>query len=326
MSMADVYASGRLWGFAFSAGKAFAVPEAAPAPQGDWTWAHFALSDQRSRVHIERFAPIAEAARATLLGAHSRVQAHADGDWTYGVLPDFEHELDGRADTVGRLFFAFDEHRLITARRHALHGVDGLRRRLERGEIELAHPCDAITALVTSFVVAVGERLVELSARIDHAEDVVLSERGAVSALRLGPLRRELSGHHREFAALKSSFHRLGLRRHGDEAGPLVERLPALLPKIEDFDRDIADMQDRARLMHEEIEARLAAAANRSLRLLTVLSTLLLPPTVVVGAFGMNVQGVPFATHPYGFWLASGLCVGVVALSLWGLWLARALR
>jgi zinc transporter len=68
-----------------------------------------------------------------------------------------------------------------------------------------------------------------------------------------------------------------------------------------------------------ELEAKRAEAINRSLRALTVLSTLLLPPTVVVGAFGMNLRGIPFAEQGSGFWSATLVCVLAVAVAYWAL-------
>jgi Mg2+ and Co2+ transporter CorA len=34
----------------------------------------------------------------------------------------------------------------------------------------------------------------------------------------------------------------------------------------------------------------------------------------VVGAFGMNVGGIPWATAPHGFWVAMGFCVALIGL------------
>jgi Mg2+ and Co2+ transporter CorA len=77
----------------------------------------------------------------------------------------------------------------------------------------------------------------------------------------------------------------------------------------EDFDRDAGGLTDRARLIYEEIETRSAATTNRSLSALTVISTMLLPPTFVAGLFGMNVAGLPWAQDHEGFWLVLGFCI-----------------
>ena len=44
-----------------------------------------------------------------------------------------------------------------------------------------------------------------------------------------------------------------------------------------------------------------------------MISTLLLPPTFVVGAFGMNVGGIPWAQNAHGFWAGMGFCALLVA-------------
>jgi Mg2+ and Co2+ transporter CorA len=83
----------------------------------------------------------------------------------------------------------------------------------------------------------------------------------------------------------------------------------------EDVERDAGALQDRARLLYEEIGSRVADRTNRSLSALTVISTLLLPPTFLAGAFGMNVGGLPWAQNPHGFWVTMGLCAALVAVS-----------
>jgi Mg2+ and Co2+ transporter CorA len=79
--------------------------------------------------------------------------------------------------------------------------------------------------------------------------------------------------------------------------------------------RDAGALQDRARLLYEEVNTRIAATTNRSLSALTVISTLLLPPTFVAGAFGMNVGGIPWAQAPEGFWMVLGFCLVLIGIS-----------
>ena len=45
-----------------------------------------------------------------------------------------------------------------------------------------------------------------------------------------------------------------------------------------------------------------------------MISTLLLPPTFVVGAFGMNVGGIPWGQNGHGFWAGMGLCIALMLL------------
>jgi zinc transporter len=48
---------------------------------------------------------------------------------------------------------------------------------------------------------------------------------------------------------------------------------------------------------------------NRHLHVLSILTTLLLPPTLIAGIFGMNTKGLPFADDESGFLWAMVLIV-----------------
>ena len=97
----------------------------------------------------------------------------------------------------------------------------------------------------------------------------------------------------------------------------LPGQLSRLAQEAEDLDRETGSLQERARLLHEELDTRITSATNRSMRALTVMSSLLIPPTLIVGAFGMNLSGIPFADDRAGFFAASALCLAVVGGAYW---------
>lgn len=49
---------------------------------------------------------------------------------------------------------------------------------------------------------------------------------------------------------------------------------------------------------------------NRVMKYLGIVSTLLLPMTVISGVFGMNFVNIPITNHPLGFWTAVGMMLG----------------
>ena len=55
--------------------------------------------------------------------------------------------------------------------------------------------------------------------------------------------------------------------------------------------------------------SQLVSATNRNLFVLTVVTTLLLPPAFVTGFFGMNTKGLPFGDSDYGTLYAAILCL-----------------
>jgi zinc transporter len=61
--------------------------------------------------------------------------------------------------------------------------------------------------------------------------------------------------------------------------------------------------------LQDEVAAKLAEQTNRHLFVLSVVTALLLPPTLIVGAFGMNMGNLPLMHSPHGFGIALGLCL-----------------
>ena len=52
---------------------------------------------------------------------------------------------------------------------------------------------------------------------------------------------------------------------------------------------------------------------NIVMKLLTTITLVMSISNIVAGFYGMNVPGIPFANHPYGFWIVLGL-TAVVSL------------
>jgi zinc transporter len=309
--------AGMVFGFLFHGGKAQPVSdESLTAHLGhghDWIWLNLALADHRAHRFIESFADMPPEARALMLALEDRVQLHLTPGGAYGVLPDIERDFADHSLGSGRLAFWFNAGHLITARRHPLRAVEQLREAITQG-VELRGPAHTLVRLQEFFTELVEQRLVVLSSELGQIEDEVLADRDHIGREVLGPLRRELSRYAREFAALRGAIYRVTTGRGVVGGSPMAEHLAGLQQQAEDFERDAGALQERARLLYEEIGSRVADKTNRSLSALTVISTLLLPPTFVVGAFGMNVGGIPWATSPTGFWAALGFCAVLVFL------------
>ena len=86
---------------------------------------------------------------------------------------------------------------------------------------------------------------------------------------------------------------------------------------------DSAALGERVRLIQEEIAALITEQTSRTLFVLTIVTVLALPMTIIPGLFGMNVGGVPFRDSGSGFWLAL-LVAGVTAAAGW--FLVRVIR
>lgn len=96
-----------------------------------------------------------------------------------------------------------------------------------------------------------------------------------------------------------------------------------LSDRLEAVDRDVFALQERARLLHEEIDSKISSETNRHLYILSLMTAFLLPPTLVTGFFGMNTGALPFSegsgTNFAGMLIASSMGLAWIVLKRIGI-------
>lgn len=102
--------------------------------------------------------------------------------------------------------------------------------------------------------------------------------------------------------------------------------LRVAIDRLDAIGQDLELVQERARLLHDEISARLTEVTNRSLFVLSIVTTALLPITLLTGVFGMNVGGLPWVEHPHGFTRVTLLMLLALTVALILLYRSNVLR
>ncbi len=88
--------------------------------------------------------------------------------------------------------------------------------------------------------------------------------------------------------------------------------------------RDTESLQERIELLEDEIVARVGEKTNRSLFILTSVTVIALPITIMAALFGMNVGGIPFKDSSGGFFIIFALSIVFTAAA--SLFVFRLLR
>ena len=283
-----------------------AALEALPGSDG-WLWLHFNLSDMRSQNFIARQSGLPEDVRTLLLDDEDRHALAGTPEAFALVLSDFETEFDRNAGfEPSRLRLAFSGRLVISVRRHPLHCVDKVKRSLVSGRA-VKHPAMLIGLLGDTFADASSDHIESFADRFDDVEDAVIAGLRDAGDYGVARMRRTLLRLHREVAPMRSLMRRLTMfAADAPETPAAVAASEAgrLLLSLEGLDGEVRDLQARARLIREEIDALASAETNRQLFILSVLSALFLPATLVTGLFGMNTHDLPFESSAGGFWYA----------------------
>lgn len=280
------------------------------------TWLHFNLSEARARRWLleSQFLPLA---MRELLQEHDenrRIEL-VDGGLLL-IMSDFMFEDQSDPSEVAPLWCFASATALITARMHPLKGVDDLRL-LMRSGATADSGLELVAQLFDLRTSRLRRRAHEMIDRLDDIEDEILAGDIREQREQLGRTRRICARLRRQFvperADLNKFLHRDGKGLAQNDAEALQAEADSLGFAIE----EVAELYERAKLLQEELASRLAENTGRNLYVLSILTAVLLPMTLVTGIFGMNLAGMPGLEDPHAFWRVMLLVIasGVVTLA-----------
>lgn len=226
-----------------------------------------------------------------------------------GVDLAAEGQLRGD-DGIGWLHFAMAGRLLVTARRQALRSLEVARRAVVAGAAADS-PVRLLEMVAARFADTVERSSDGLSVRLDRIEDRVLADSIGEERRDLAQLRHQTVRLHRPLTAMRRVLKPFEQRHAGDADDALLAAIARLNQRFDDLDGDVGTLQERARLLQDEVAAKLAERTNRHLYVLSMITALLLPPSLVAGLFGMNLPGLPFAHSAHG--LAFALLLGAAS-------------
>jgi zinc transporter len=228
------------------------------------------------------------------------------------VLGDLHHDFDADPEGFGSLRVYVDAHVMISGRVHPLRSVDRLRRELQRS-VAPESPIELFEQLIEQLAETVAGVSAKLSDTVEDAEDEILAGRVQERGGELGRVRRLLARLRRQVNANRSALLPLATRLQGLVNMEQRQRLREAVEHLDAVGQDLELVTERARLLQEEIAGRLGEATNRNLYVLSIVTTALLPITLITGVFGMNVGGLPFEHTGHGFWLVLGVMAATLA-------------
>jgi len=308
-----------IWAYRFDAeGRATPMDHAAamaPPPDEGWVWLHFDLADTRSTAVLQSLPGLPPDALELLEEPADMIQLSAEPEVIAGMAPDFIHgaEPDPRKMTTWR--FAMQPRRLVTARRRQVRTLSALHEALLAGR-RFPGVLNLFDAVIDGLADSMALLVRRMGDRLDFVEDALL-DRDEQEFEALGLVRRDATRMARLVPPLGGLLRELGANPPAWFTPDALEECAYVGERLDSLAGDIGALQNRAHALQDEIASRQAAQTNQRLALLSVITALLMPPTLISGIFGMNVARLPFVDeHSHGFAAAMGLIVLSVVVML----------
>lgn len=289
---------------------------ALPGEPGSPCWVHLAATDPLIDQWLNENPLLPGSVREFLTGSDKRPRLHIGTQFVYGVIADLE--LGGEPDmdgAKGTLRFFLDERRLLTVRARPLQSTDRLSHAVLDGDV-FRDTIDLFASLIGGLNEGFAERVNGLGDRLDDIEEAVLDGRHKEHRAELASLRRGLVELKRYVDPERTALAQL-LAKRLDWADPRsTESLIQTVQALNSIGGALEALYERAKLLQEEMASLLSEDINRKLLVLSIMSALLLPATLVTGVFGMNVAGLPGLHDQHAFWAVTGLMACLALLTL----------
>lgn len=285
----------------------------ASSQAGAGLWIHLDRRGEESQRWLREESNLSPVVVDALLAVETRPRCEAFEDGLLVVLRGVNLNPGADPEDMIALRIWIDGRRVITTRARRLLAAQELRERLAAGR----GPRDAgemLVALAGALIDRVGMVIEQLDDDADALEDEVIVRHDRSLRGRLIHCRRESIALRRYLAPQREAFSRL-LAEPVEWLRPR-ERLG--LREIQDrtirYLEDLDSIRERASVVQDELANRLSERMNRTMYVLTVVATIMLPLGFITGLLGVNLGGIPGTTDPMAFgWLCLGLTILVVA-------------
>jgi zinc transporter len=282
----------------------------------DFIWLHFNLTDAGAEPWIEQNLPVVPEFFQALREGSRSTRIEDANDTLVAVVNDVAFEFSFDPSEIETLWVNVGPRMAISARVHPLRSIDRLRQSVRRGT-----GFESSVAFLNHLMHDQGDVLVrivrEATLRIDRVEDSLLQGRLQDKRADLGTLRRVLVRLQRLLAPEPGALFRLLRQPPPWTTSTDLEELRQATEEFSLILRDLAELQERIKLLQEEIAAQVGEQTNKSVFTLTVVTVLALPINIVAGLLGMNVGGIPLAQSDHGFLIIVGLIISFTVLAGW---------
>jgi zinc transporter len=292
---------------------------------GEVLWLHLDRTKPEVAEWLQSELDIPEPTAELLTSDSTRPRAFRDGETLVATLRGINFNPGADPEDMISMQLWSDGKRVVTLRRYPLQTPEDVLEEIDAGR----GPTDAgalITRLAEHLVTRMNAAIVDVNEEIDQLEAADPDAGQEEEQLtRIASIRRQSLALQRhmgpQHVALESisrdapTWFEAHDRREIGETTALLRR----------FLDDIDVSKESAVVLMDELRSRALARSEKTNRRLTLVATVFLPLSFLVGLFGINVGGMPWAEipgDPEGFWLVTGLCVilGVVTVILFRRW------
>lgn len=291
---------------------------------GLWRWLHLSQTSTEARRWVihESGIPISEA--KALVADHARPRCVQTEQGLMFIGRGVNLDPNSLPEDMKSIRVWLEPNRIITVVKRRMRSAEAIAARFETD-----HPPKSSSEVLVQLFSQMTEFLApvvqELGEQIDEIRDSVIDDDLPTADIStLSPLRLRAMGLHRYLTPLHEAAITLSSAKQLTETKAFKAEVQVTRDQLARIVEELAAIESRAAVTRDEIVSQRADQLNQRVYVLTVLAGVCLPLSVLTGALGMNVGGIPLASSGVGFLITtlsmltiSALTLGVLRLIKW---------
>lgn len=245
-------------------------------------------------------------------------KAEAYDGYLYVVLHGINFQLAEHCFATHDVDFFLGPTYLVTVHDGTSRSISELRDHCPKnGKLMAEGPVALFHRIIDTMVDHYRPEIDKLEDRIDDLEEEVFGAPRSDFVRDILKEKRDVSSLRRIITPQRDVIARLARRDFVDISTEMSFRFRDVHDHLVRFTDDSLNFQDRITGVLDAHLSNVSNRLNEVMKVLTIASTLLLPPTMLAGFYGMNV---PLPHFPGGdgaqFWWIAGVCLGIAASML----------
>lgn len=252
----------------------------------------------------------------TLLGEARRPRSLAIGNGVLVTLRGVNLNPGARPDDMVALRLWIEPHRAITLRHRKIMAIEDLRDSLEAGQGP-KNAADFLIEIVRKLTARMGPVITNFDDQVDLLETEKTGEDRQALKSKLSDLSRQAIGLRRYISPQRDAISDLMIEKVNwlDDLhrGQLREMANWLTRYLEDLDA----ARERIKVVHDDLTLLQSEQMNRNTYVLSVVAAVVLPSSFIAGLFGVSLDYIPGAGHPWAFAILGGVLIAMMVILFW---------
>lgn len=282
-------------------------------------WAHFNFTQNKTQEWLTHKSHIHPILIEALLAEQIRPAARIEDHGLLLIVKSINYDKGAEPEDMTSIRIWATHNRIITLRAERTLSVEDLKQKLINGK-GIKDTGDFLVELLDRIVIRMHDVMEDLEEELDTLEEINLQGANTSSRTRLATLRQQT----------------VGLRKHLHPQRDIIANLPKfkipwlnpsqileltnIAEKQTRYVEELEYIRERSLILQEQINGYASEMMVKKMYILTVLTFIFDPLSLMVGLFGANVGGIPGAEDRGGFW---GLTASLIATTLLILYILR---